>query len=411
MDLLEKERIKEPLIMSNPQFDEHEDFVKGYFTNLNTVKSNEEFLEVYRYIQYWRLPYPDYMIYYANKPNYAKKSLLANMALTNDSDKDRETENMRYFKFFQNLIDNAFYVPSQLTIFQTSNNVYHDLVKIDRGDLVIEQNSKGNPFSDVFSETEHGNSTLEVVKNMLFEDYSPSDEVIIWYIQKGFGCIANMCIPSSTDHEFIYEEIPRDLDFYKELLDKKYDGYISEDDAEDILNHVLTDFESSKMKVDVALFLELYKVCSSKMSSEYKKVLLSIVSKREEPFLTYVLLRELFNEDCPCKLSPLVIRNLITDVIKDKRTYIIFMTEILNMTNYSLIVDVGNDISPEEIIPYEINSDDCADLIRERYCDESTSSDDYDDVDSCDDSLNDEYNYKYKDWDEFEMDDNFECDL
>ena len=91
MNLLKKELIIEPLIRNNLKFNEHDEYVKGYFSDLNTVTNNEEFLEVYRYIQYWKLPYLDFMISYAMQPNYAIKSLLSNMALTND---DREEYNL-----------------------------------------------------------------------------------------------------------------------------------------------------------------------------------------------------------------------------------------------------------------------------------------------------------------------------
>ena len=392
MDLLEKEQITEPLIKTNQMFDEHDEYVKGYFTDLKHVSNNEDFLEIYRYIQYWKLPYPDYMTYYASQPNYAPKSLLANMALTGEDS---------YYSYFKDLIDNSKYTPTELPLFETSENVYENLVKLNRADLVLSENAKGVPFMDIFSGHDYGNSTLEVVRIMLTEDYEPSDEVIVWYVQHGFGRIVNMCIPSSDDPEFIFDEIPRDLDFYDEMLKSKYNDKISEDDAECILNKVLTDPENQNTIIDVAMLLKLYRTCSSKMTTEYKKVLLTIIARKEQPFLTSTFLKELTTEECSCKLTSVIIRDLIVDIIKDKRTYVIFFAEILGWKNYNSIVDFGNDIEPDETVPYEINSDDYADMITEKYYEDSSSESDRDDDDDSDDEYvqdRDRYTYKYDGW-------------
>uniref|UniRef100_A0A6C0BCC4 Uncharacterized protein n=1 Tax=viral metagenome TaxID=1070528 RepID=A0A6C0BCC4_9ZZZZ len=392
MNLLKKKEVTNAAIIDNLKFSEHQDYVKGYFTNTETILNNNDFLDIYRYVQYWSLPNPEILINYAKQPNYATKSLLANMKLTGEDS---------YFEFFRDLVEDAKYKASDLNIDESVNDIYTELVIKNRIDLFQSFYEKGFPFVDIFPTNSHGNETLEIVTQMLLNDYSPSDEIVVWYINRGFGKIANLCIPYTSDDDFFFNETPKDLDFYEFLLERKFNSKIPEDEAETLLNKLLTDDEDKNNIIDVALFQALYKACSNKMSLEYKKILLSIVCRREQRDLTWTLLNEFDNEKCEFKFSRSMIEELIQDVIKNKSAYIVFTLQILERKNFNTIIDICKEMSDEFNDNYEINSLDFNDIINEKYCENSDSdSDDCDEKSYSSSEDDDEYNYKYNHWEE-----------
>ncbi len=365
MDLLEKDKVLRDEIKATSEYQESTNYVKGYFTDIDIINNNYEFLEVYRYIQYWKLEYRQSMIDYASQPNYAPKSLISNMSLTGEDS---------YFNFFKNLIENAEYKPSENELVKELVTDYSSLVYLNRADLVDELFNNGIPFKDIYSDTMNGNATLEVVKRMLELDYCPDDSVIMWYISQGFGKLIEIMIPYAYDTDFIFTEIPVDLDTYQVMLETINEGRdISDEKAELILNRMVSDPTFDYLKIDVALFLKLYRKSQYKMSAEYKKILLKIVVEKNQPFLTYSLLKEFDNENKSeidgVKLSPILLNNFIMDNIQDARTYIIFYIQILNRKNYDVIYDVAHDIEPDIEIQnkYEINSVDYANMQNENF--------------------------------------------
>lgn len=389
MDLLEKGKILTEEIKSSPKYKEllensNQDHIKGYFTEIETVNDNFDFLELYRYIQYWKLPYKQTLIDYASQPNYSPKSLIENMSLTG---KDS------YFSFFKTLIENAQYKPSTIYPIGDIEVDYKTLVYLNRADLVEKLFNDGVPFKDIYLDVKYGNSTLEVVSRMLELDYCPDDDVIMWYISQGMGKLVEVMAPNAYDPEFVFSEIPVDLDTYHVMIDTINQGVeIDEDKAEIILNRMISDPSFDCLKIDVALFIKLYRKCQSKMSAEYKKIILKLVSEKNQSFLTYSILKEFdeefkSNSDC-VKLNPITITNFIVDNIKDAKTYIIFFVQILEKSNYDAIYDVAYDIQEDDEIQnnYEISSIDYANMYNENFGEDSS-----DDEFSSRDFISDEY--------------------
>jgi len=351
MNLQKKDEITETLIINNPDFNSHDVYVKGYFSEVDIIFNNEYFLELYRYVQYWRLPIKNGLISYAEMPNYASESLLKNMLLTGDD---------KYYKYLSNIIINAEYKPSKIEIDREHEDIYDYLVKINRADLVLEYYMSGIPFTDLHPTIQNINVSMEVLKIMLDNNYEPSDEIIMWYIDNGYGKLAIMCIEDHIDKDFFLDEIPTCLDFFNEILKCKYNNKINDIQVENIMNKLLTR-KMSNNDIDVVLFITLYRLCSDKMSSEYKKVLLSIVVNLNQQFLTLTFLREIDNEINHCNVMRTSINNLLINSVKNKYAYIIFNIEILNYKNYTSILDIGEDMEHDTLddkIIYNTNNDD-----------------------------------------------------
>ena len=358
MELRKKDIIFEESIKQSEEFQNKYDFIKGYFSDLISVNNNNEFLELYRYVQYWNFEIPIILVEYASICNYCKESLLANMFLTGDD---------RYYKYFSDIIINSKFNHLNNNIFQPSigDKPFLDLAKYNRPDLTNNFINDGYTPHDIFSSSFEGNATLQIVKTMMSEGYIPSDEIIIWYISKGMGSIAKECITNCSDIDFIFEEDPIDIDFFEFMYSKKLK--MNPDIAERILYR---QFET-KMEIDVALFMKLYILTKPILSLQSKLSILHHVIDKDESMLTRELLKELDNDG----VSRERVENLLLYTAKSINGYVIFSLDIIGEKNYNKIFDYCCDINTEEkTVYYKITTQDEEDLANEKYCDTSSNN-------------------------------------
>ena len=385
MNLENKDKIKDPVIKSSSDYKNDSKYIKGFFCDIEEITNNDDFLEKYRYIQYWKIEIPDDMIFYASIPNYSPISLIENMRLTGEDS---------YFHYFESLInnkDNKYKCKDCICILD-EEKTFMNLALSDRAELTQEYFDSGCVPSDIYVRNNHGNSALEIVKVMMSEGYIPSDEIIMWYSENYMGGIAKICITECTD-DFVFDGLPSDCDFLEVLIDRKYDGLLPSKEAERLLFECL---ESDK-KIDVAMFKSLY-LKIEELSIATKLMLLKLVLNKEDSMLISFFLKQLEYEG--------VERDRIYDVIvfnaKSKIGYLIYNIEIMDHKNYETILDVCEDIAYDDTNDYyKLKTNDITDLINEDFYEISSDSEsDYDEVqDGCDDE--EELIEKYN-WDDHE---------
>lgn len=361
MNLRKKEEIIEELIRTSEEFNNKYEFIKGFFSDVDSITNNQEFLENYRYIQYWKLPFPEMMEYYASIPNYCLESIIENMRLTGED---------KYFIHFEKLFRNPENRYRTNCLFEPENdvNIFTKLVILDRSDLVDRYLSEGYSPSDIYTSFSNGNATLEAVKKMMDEGYIPSDDIIMWYINNSMGGVAFQCITECSDKEFIFEELPLDFDSFKMINKEKWNSKIPPEEAENIIYHIL---ESNK-PVDIALFKYLYNVAGIILSSVSKLQILNHILSKDDKFLISTFLNILDSEGFD--------KNRIEDIIfytaKSINGYIIFNLEIKKNNNYERIVDFCCEIEEEEKTNYyRETEEDEEDILYEKFCETSTDTD------------------------------------
>lgn len=360
MNLENKDKITDPLIKSSDEYNNDSEYIKGFFTDVEEIVDNNDFLEKYRYLQYWKLPISEDMTFYASIPNYSPISLIENMRLTGEDS---------YFQYFVDLInnkDNKYKCKDCISLL-SEEKTFTNLAVLDRADLTQEYLEEGCVPSDIYVKSDHGNSALEIVKTMMSEGYIPSDEIIIWYSEKCMGGLAKVCITECTD-DFVFEGSPSDYDFLEVIIERKYNGILPSEIAEKFLFDCL----ESENKVDVAMFKKLY-LSIDELSVSTKLMILNLVLKRDEPMLISFYLKQLDSEE--------IDRNRVSSVIiynaKSKTGYLIYSIEILGNTNYQTILDVCDDIAYDDTGDYyQEQADDNNDLINEKFCEISSDSDD-----------------------------------
>lgn len=341
MELRKKDTILEESIRKSEEFGNKYEFIKGYFSDLFSVDNNNDFLEVYRYVQYWNLEVPDFLKDYASTPNYCVKSLLSNMLLTGED---------RYYKLLSDIILKSSFNYSMNNIFLPTigNTPFLDLAKNNKAELAGSFLMDGHPPHDIFSSSSEGNATLQIVKTMMSEGYIPSDEIIIWYVSKGMGGVARECITECSDINFIFEEDPIDVDFFDFMYEDLSHNYgllkIEPDNAERILYRQF----DTKMEIDVALFMKLYMITKPILTIQSKLSILHHVVDKNEFMLTFQLLKELDDDG----VSRERVQNLLLYTAKSISGYIIFSLQIVGEKNYDKIFDYCCDIDTEEKTVY-----------------------------------------------------------
>lgn len=350
MELRKKEDIIAKELFSHKEFFNEFDFVKGYFTNLSTINNNTDFLEYYRYVQYWELPIPQILIDYALIPNYSPISLLSNLKLTGDDTYFQTIKEMicnkdNKYKVIHTTLDDNFEIDEE-------NMEIKNLVLRKRPDLTTEYMMRGCVPKDLYSSSKDGNVTLEIIKSMMSESYIPSDDIIIWYIIKGMGGVAKQCITEYSDIDFIFEEIPIDMDSFQIIYSNKE---LSPEKAEEIIFQLIKSSED----VDVALFLMVYDIAKSLLTTASKLNLLNQIINKNEKFLIYEYLKVLDEE----YFDKAKIENLIINKEKSIVAYVIYALQILNENNYDAVYDTCFNIDTDEKVIYYYPSDDeCGDV-------------------------------------------------
>jgi hypothetical protein len=349
MDLKHKSLIDEPTILNSEEFNNDSEYVCGMFSDVTDINNNNDFLDLYRYIQYWKLPIPDKLKEYASTPNYSKKSLIENMRLTGEDE---------YFDEIQNLIESADFVfrtpendtfCSQLLEDDTIEDKYMKLVEENRPDLVDKLTDEGYSFEDLYFGINRGNAGMKVVKKMLEQGYTASVDIAVWYIENGMGSIVNMCFESGI-REFIIGEHPRDYDIF-EFYTETHPGLLASE-YEELFFSLL-----DSNVIDVALLVELYK--GAKISTKQQKIsILGLILKKNNRMLISQFMRLLLDDGVPCY----DIYNNIHFVSKSVIGHIIYSLEIVNNKAYDSIMGIADEITQDTQIKHYAGS--CDDLTR-----------------------------------------------
>lgn len=380
MNLQKKSEIKDLCIMNRPEFNDESEFLAGYFHNVSKIEDNNDFLEVYRHIQFFNLKITEEMIKYASVPNYSLNSLIENMRLTGED---------VYFTTLTPILrnpNNIYSTDSTLFPKEDEPDVYQQLANINRADLTQYYFDLGEVPDDIYTHTSSGNATLEVCSMLIELGYVPSDEIIYWYMTKGMGSIARRCLNYVTDIDFITDCSPVDLSSLIIVQQNKWplvEGDNNEEwikkipleDAADILYNMV----GSPIRVDVAMFIELYRLISSEMTQHEKLMLFTNVLMKKEKFLISVLMKELVIEGIELN----VLENTIFTSAKSTIGYQIYKLEVEKSTNYDIIIDYCLDITQGFKFQY-YKEDESAFIsrINEKYTETSSSEDDYSDHDS-----------------------------
>lgn len=347
MDLRLKSLIDEPVILNSDEYNNENEYVCGMFSDVTIINNNDDFLELYRYIQYWKLQIPNNLQEYAKTPNYSTKSLIENMRLTGEDD---------YFFEILELIENAKYsfnCPEDDNLFQELinnnkiENKYMNLVELNRSDLVELLTEEGYSHEDLYFSVNKGNSGMLVVKEMLNQGYTASVDIVLWYIENGMGSVAKLCFESGIS-EFIINEHPRDYDMFDYYNETHPDLIPSE--YEELFFSLL----ESKI-IDVALLLELYK--KSKIETKQQKIsIFGLILKKNNRMLISQFMRLLYDDGVPCY----DIYNNIHFVSKSIIGHIIYSLEIVNNKSYDSIMSIADEINQDTQIKYYNGS--CDDL-------------------------------------------------
>lgn len=329
MEIREKTDILDVELMNLQSFDDDSKYMVGFFSDSTLLLNNNDFLRIYRYIQCWKLDIPSNMDNYFSEKNYSYTSLIENMKLTGIDE---------YFNHFMELppVNKNIKYSSNDGINKESENIFTELALHNRSDLVEEYYSEGFTPHDIYIEINNANSALVIIKKLVDEGYIPSDDIIIWYIERGMGCLVKECITTCTDMNFVLDFYPRDLDTLNLIIDKKFQGLLRPEDAQKYIFSLV----DSDCQIDVALFIILYQRAKDSISrADLFRLLVSII-KKEQSMLTFAFLK-ILNED---GLSLRQLEILIFDDIRNAHAYIIFKIHIEKDTNYEEIMDFVADL-------------------------------------------------------------------
>lgn len=385
MNLQKKSDIDDLCIKIRPEFNDDSEWIAGYFHDVEKIENNADFLEVYRHIQYFKLKTPDEMIKYASIPNYSLLSLIENMKLTGED---------IYFETLSTMLNNhnnIYSTESLLLPKENESDIFQQLAILNRADLTQSYIKSGEVPNDIYTYSQSGNATLEIVNVLIEEGYIPSDEIIYWYIIKGMGGIAKICISDVTDTDFITDLFPIDLTGLKLIQEIKWPTDNEKDWIKNIPLEYAIDIIYNMIglvyNVDVAMFISLYRLISSEMTQHEKLMLLTNILLKKEKFLISIFLKELVDEQFNLSiLESTIFTNAGSDV-----GYQIFKLEIEKSSNHDIIIDYCNDIN-EGFKHQYYNEDESAFISRnnEKYIETSSDDDDSDNdsVPECNDDNN-----------------------
>lgn len=337
MDIKLKSEIYDMDIRSHPDFDSESDYFAGYFADDEEVTNNQSFLKLYRQVQYFRLRIPMELYNYACIPNYAPISLIENMRLTGED---------TYFYELKAMIENRLnmYFPRRELEEETNDELsFVYIAENDRADLAQYYYDNGAIPCDIYCNFNSANSTFEVVKVMLKNDYIPSDNVIYWYLTNGMGAIAKCAFTDFNDMSDLVNCNPIDLDSY--LLIKNHREFTFDETMENLM-HLITRPEL----VDCALFLELYSKVSDILTETEKLSLLQKIISKNDKFLIYIYMKKLSEEG----FSNNVLENQVFRLNIGQSGYIIFKLQIEELTDYDLIIAMSSELSIREMFNFDV---------------------------------------------------------
>lgn len=375
MELRLKSKIFDSEIKEHKSFQSDYEFIPGYFSDVERICNNNDFLEVYRHVQHFGFPVTNDMIRYAGIPNYSPQSLITQMALTG---KDS------YFLEMKTLIENPenVYSPFQHFDVPETDKIFTQLVECDRADLTEKFYSEGHSPEDIYCHTHNANATLEVVNVLMKNDYIPSDNIICWYLMHGMGAIARKCITSETDIDFILQCTPLDLDSFNFIEESRCEPY----DVEQCLN-ILYKIINYQATLDVALFSELYKRVKQELTTTEKFDILKCILSKKERFAIFYFMT-LMKED---GFSNAQLENQTSFINKSEMGYTILKVQIEKTRDLDILVDMVGDItSYGKIDFYNEDENGFISAQNEKYCNSDSSDESY--ISSDEDERSDENN-------------------
>lgn len=377
MELKLKSDIYDSDIKSNPNCINDYDYIAGYFADIDIIIDNDDFLEVYRHVQFFGLSITDDMRRFASIPNYAPHSIIENMRLTGED---------TYFNIMKQFFENNdnIYMPIQTMDIIGNEYGYHQLVEFGRADLTQKYYDEGYPPEDIYSNITTANTTLEVIKTLMKNNYVPSDDIICWYFMKGMGGIAKQCITEYSDLPFIIDCEPADLDSFNFIESRRSEPY----DTSDIIS-LLYNIVSISTSTDVALFRLLYERITKDLTLTEKFDIMKRILVKNEKFLIYTYMKILKNEG----FSNSQLENQVFYISKSYTGYIIFKVQIENCKDLDVIADMCYDLtSSEKIDFYNEDENGFISAQNEKYANSSDSDSSYYESDEDEDEEeNDDY--------------------
>lgn len=381
MDLIQKSKIYDSEIKEHQTAKNEYDYVPGYFTNVDRISDNQDFLEVYRHVQHFGFSITPDMERYATIPNYAPESLIAQMAITGKDE---------YFTKMKAIIEN----PDNCYMFSSPfeqpdrEKIFTHIVEIDRADLTQKYYNEGCTPEDIYCHTANGNACLETVRVLMENHYVPSDEIITWYLMKGMGGIAKKCITQYTDVDFVTECNPSDIDAFRFIENNIKEPRTLIDYQKNLFAIV-----SDKVPTDSALLIELYNRVKDDLTQTEKFDLLKKLLSKEEKFPIYTIMK-LLSEDG-------FTNNQIEDqtffINRSISGYVILKLQIEKCKDLDVIADMAFELTSDRNITYY--SEDQNGFIsaqNEKYSNSSSDDDSYCVTSSDEERDDDDYDINYE---------------
>lgn len=358
MNIINKKDIKSFKILDLLELDDNQEYTAGVFHNVEKIRNNNDFLDVYRHIKFFGFPLSNEMLEYASIPNYAPKSLLENIKLSG--------EDNEYYPKLKELIENKENKYKTRSIIEPKIETFQHLVEINRADLTDKFLDDGVKIEDLYSNVSTGNSCLEICKKFTEFGHYPVDEIIFYYMTFGLGGVAEVCLSHLTDMDFITDCEPLDLDSLLIICKHKYcneENYNNEDPIaslpSSIANKMIDVCFEFKNKTDIAMFMKLYSIVSDEMLISEKFYFLNRILDKKESFFISIFLRQLVNEG----VSISALESQIYYKSKSFLGYQIFKLEIECETNYDFIYNLCSDLEENFETKYyeeEYESDSCS---------------------------------------------------
>lgn len=305
MEIVNRDRITEQSILDSTD----SKYIKGYFCFKDKINNNDDFIELYRYLQYWNLPITDELYNYVKYENYAPKSLIENMRLTgedsyfeqlslkNEKYENKDTEEELTF---EKILENPEYAKCG---YEQGVSINYDLITKD-----------------------NANKFIHIIRS--YGD-SVEDLTICNMIRKGLGGLVSLFLSEANDIDFIYDDQFFPLD---------YDSLILYSVFKEITHERAEYFFSSFFELprDTALFMKLLEYLPENF---YRSFLCNVLNCGNKLLITLFINH--------FKISNNEIEELIIFSIRSKEAYITFKLNICDEKDYDSIIENSEFIGDE----------------------------------------------------------------
>lgn len=281
-------------------------YVKGYFTNKTSINNNDDFLDVYRYVQFWKLPITDQLREFIRKENYAPKSIVENMRLTGEDSYFEElklkNEEIEDIETEEELTEEIIIGSPQYARSGYEKGIIVDFDKITK---------------------DNASSFIHFIR--VYEDIV-NDRVICNFINKQLGGIAALFLGLANDIDYILDEhfYPTDYDSLELFLSFRE---ISPELAYLFIHCNLSNIDN----IDIAMIMKLAEYVDS---SHYEELIIRILKTNNSLlqilFMKYVLSSTLTLNN---------IEEIILFTVRSRDAYVTFKIFICNEEDYEIVID------------------------------------------------------------------------